>query len=97
MVGWRIVQTTIIPVFNVFLIDLMTMAAARASSPDVGSSMKMIEGLAISSTAIVSIFLCSVDNQLTPGNPTNESFKGGKLHKLHDLINKHLRTRFGAL
>ncbi|KAL6846404.1 hypothetical protein ACP4OV_023852 [Aristida adscensionis] len=39
---------------KVFLIALMTIAAARASSPDVGSSMKMIEGLATSSTAISS-------------------------------------------
>uniref|UniRef100_A0A0A9C7A4 Secreted protein n=1 Tax=Arundo donax TaxID=35708 RepID=A0A0A9C7A4_ARUDO len=70
------VQTTVLPVSTVFLIALMTMAAARASSPDVGSSMKMMEGLATSSTAIVSLFLCSVDNPLTPGNPTNASFKG---------------------
>ncbi|KAK3018923.1 hypothetical protein RJ639_003520 [Escallonia herrerae] len=37
------------------------MAAALASRPEVGSSMNMIEGLATSSTAIVNLFLCSVD------------------------------------
>ncbi|MFS8000095.1 hypothetical protein Hanom_Chr12g01174351 [Helianthus anomalus] len=68
------VQTTVLPVSTVFLTALITMAAALASSPEVGSSMKIIEGLATSSTAIVSLFLCSVDNPLTPGSPTIASF-----------------------
>jgi hypothetical protein len=49
------------------------MAAALASKPDVGSSMNMIEGLDTSSTAIVSLFRCSVDSPFTPGIPTKES------------------------
>jgi hypothetical protein len=48
----------------------MTIAAALASRPEVGSSMNIIEGFATSSTAIVSLFLCSIDNPLTPGRPT---------------------------
>jgi hypothetical protein len=39
------VQTIVLHVSTVFLIALMTMAVARASSLDVGSSMKMIDGL----------------------------------------------------
>jgi hypothetical protein len=53
----------------------MTIAAARASSPDVGSSMNIIEGLATSSTAIVSRFLCSVDSPVLPGSPTKAFLK----------------------
>ena len=37
MDGWWIVQTTVLPVRTVFLTVLMTIAAARASNPDVGS------------------------------------------------------------
>ena len=37
MDGWWIVQTTVLPVSTVFFTVLITMAAARASSPDVGS------------------------------------------------------------
>ncbi|PUZ70111.1 hypothetical protein GQ55_2G198700 [Panicum hallii var. hallii] len=48
----------------------MTIAAARASKPVVGSSMKIMEGLATSSTAIVSLFRCSADSPVTPGMPT---------------------------
>ncbi|KAH0450072.1 hypothetical protein IEQ34_020764 [Dendrobium chrysotoxum] len=58
---------------------LITIAAARASSPEVGSSMNIIEGLATSSTAIVSRLRCSVDNPLTPGNPTNALRKSGRV------------------
>jgi hypothetical protein len=64
-------QTTVRPVLTVFLTVRITIAAARASRPEVGSSMNIIEGLATSSTAIVSLFLCSVDNPLTPGRPTS--------------------------
>ncbi|KAK2971134.1 hypothetical protein RJ640_008558 [Escallonia rubra] len=51
------------------------MAAALASRPEVGSSMNMIEGLATSSTAIVNLFLCSVDRPVIPGSPTIASFR----------------------
>ncbi|GER52402.1 putative endonuclease or glyc s in 277 species: Archae - 0 [Striga asiatica] len=60
------VQTTVLPVSTVFLTVLITIAAARASRPEVGSSMNIIEGFATSSTAIVNLFLCSVDNPVTP-------------------------------
>ncbi|KAK2994421.1 hypothetical protein RJ640_009651 [Escallonia rubra] len=63
-------NTTVRPVSTVFLTVRMTIAAALASSPDVGSSMKMIEGLATNSTAMVSLFLCSVERPSTPGSPT---------------------------
>uniref|UniRef100_A0A2P2KI17 Uncharacterized protein n=1 Tax=Rhizophora mucronata TaxID=61149 RepID=A0A2P2KI17_RHIMU len=46
------------------------MAAALASRPEVGSSMNIIEGFATSSTAIVSLFLCSVESPVVPGSPT---------------------------
>uniref|UniRef100_A0A7C9D2K3 Uncharacterized protein n=1 Tax=Opuntia streptacantha TaxID=393608 RepID=A0A7C9D2K3_OPUST len=52
------------------------MAAALASSPEVGSSMKMIDGLATSSTAIVSLFRCSVERPFTPGSPTSAPLNG---------------------
>nr|GMD54212.1 premnaspirodiene oxygenase-like [Ipomoea batatas] len=54
----------------------ITIAAALASRPDVGSSMKMMDGLATSSTATVNRFLCSVERPSTPGSPTRESLKG---------------------
>lgn len=75
MLGWWIVHTTVLPVSTVFLTVLITMAAALASRPDVGSSIKMIEGLATSSTAIVNLFLCSVDNPVIPGRPTIASLR----------------------
>jgi len=40
------VQTTVLPVSTVFLTVLMTIAAALASSPEVGSSINIIEGFA---------------------------------------------------
>jgi len=73
MLGWWIVQTTVRPVSTVFLTVLITIAAALASRPEVGSSMNIIDGLATSSTAIVNLFLCSVDKPFTPGNPTKAS------------------------
>ncbi|KAH0449174.1 hypothetical protein IEQ34_022974 [Dendrobium chrysotoxum] len=54
----------------------MTIAAALASSPDVGSSMNIIAGLATSSTAMVNLLRCSVDSPFTPGNPTNAPLNG---------------------
>uniref|UniRef100_A0A7C9DQV0 Secreted protein n=1 Tax=Opuntia streptacantha TaxID=393608 RepID=A0A7C9DQV0_OPUST len=69
------VQTTVLPVLTVFLTVLMTMAAALASSPEVGSSINMIEGFATSSTAIVSLFRCSVERPFTPGSPTSASLR----------------------
>ncbi|KAK3015865.1 hypothetical protein RJ639_006553 [Escallonia herrerae] len=71
-----ITQTTVRPVSTVFLTVRMTIAAALASSPDVGSSMKMIEGLATNSTAMVSLFLCSVERPSTPGSPTRAFLNG---------------------
>ncbi|KAL0923810.1 hypothetical protein M5K25_004588 [Dendrobium thyrsiflorum] len=53
---------------------LITIAADLASSPEVGSSINIIEGFATSSTAIVNLLRCSVDNPVIPGNPTNTSF-----------------------
>ncbi|KAL0837454.1 hypothetical protein Bca101_089344 [Brassica carinata] len=53
MLGWWIVQTTVLPVSTVFLTVLITMAAALESSPEVGSSMKIMDGFATSSTAII--------------------------------------------
>lgn len=73
MLGWWMVQTTVLPVSTTFFTALITIAAARASKPEVGSSMNMMEGFATSSTAIVSRFRCSVDKPLTPGKPTSES------------------------
>ena len=73
MLGWWIVQTMVRPVSATFFTALITMAAALASSPVVGSSMKMIDGFATNSTAIVSRFLCSVDNPLSPATPTKAS------------------------
>ena len=63
-------QTTVHPVSTVLLTAHITIAAALASRPDVGSSMKIKDGLATNSTAIVSLFLCSVDRPSTPGRPT---------------------------
>ncbi len=76
MLGWWMVQTTVRPVLTVFRTVRITMAAARASNPLVGSSMKIMDGLATSSTAMVNLFLCSVDNPLWPGNPTS-AFRNG--------------------
>jgi len=71
ILGWWMVHTTVLPVSTVFLTVLITIAAALASNPEVGSSMNMIEGFATSSTAMVSRLRCSVDKPFTPGNPTN--------------------------
>ena len=76
MLGWWIVQTIVLPVLTIFLTVLMTIAAARASNPDVGSSINTIDGLATSSMAIVRRFRCSVDNPSTPGRPTKAPFRG---------------------
>jgi len=76
MLGWWMVHTTVLPVSTVFLTVLITIAAALASKPEVGSSINIIEGFATSSTAIVSRFLCSVDRPLTPGSPTNACLNG---------------------
>nr|GMD12049.1 Coatomer subunit beta-1 [Ipomoea batatas] len=58
------VHTIVLPVATTFFTARITIAAALASSPVVGSSMKMIEGFATSSTAIVSRFRCSVERPL---------------------------------
>lgn len=67
------VQTTVLPVSATFFTARMTIAAALASRPEVGSSINIMEGLATSSTAIVSRFLCSVERPLTPAIPTSAS------------------------
>ena len=67
------VQTTVLPVSTTFFTALITIAAALASKPEVGSSINMMDGLATSSTAMVSLLRCSIDNPLTPGMPTKES------------------------
>jgi len=56
---------TVLPVSTVFLTVRMTIAEALASHPDVSSAVKIMEGLATSSTAIVSLLRCSVERQLT--------------------------------
>ena len=76
MLGWWMVQTTVRPVSTVFLTVHITTAAALASRPVVGSSMKRMEGLATNSTATVSLFLCSVESPCIPGRPTKASLRG---------------------
>jgi hypothetical protein len=61
--GWWIVHTTVRPDLATFCSTRMTMAAARASSPDVGSSANTIEGLATSSTPSVTRLFCSIDSR----------------------------------
>lgn len=73
MLGWWMVQTTVLPVSTTFFTARITIAAALASKPEVGSSINIIDGLETSSTAIVRRFRCSVDKPLTPGKPTRES------------------------
>lgn len=70
------VHTTVRPVSTVLRTVRMTIAAARASNPLVGSSIKIIEGLETNSTAMVNLFLCSVDSPVTPGSPTSASCSG---------------------
>lgn len=74
MLGWWMVQTVVLPVATTFFTTRMTIEAALASKPDVGSSINIIDGLETSSTAIVSLFCCSVDSPLWPGIPTKQSF-----------------------
>jgi hypothetical protein len=74
MLGWWMVHTVVLPVATTFFTTRITIAAALASKPDVGSSIKIIEGLETSSTAIVSLLRCSVERPLWPGMPTKESF-----------------------
>lgn len=73
ILGWWMVQTIVLPVSATFFTARMTIAAALASKPVVGSSIKIIDGLATSSTPIVSRLRCSVDRPLTPGIPTKDS------------------------
>lgn len=94
MLGWWMVQTIVLPVSTIFRTVLMTIAAALASSPEVGSSMNTIEGFATSSTAIVSLFLCSVDRPSTPGIPTkaalNEVSSTSSMTSSTNLCTSHL-------
>ncbi|KAL0927350.1 hypothetical protein M5K25_001512 [Dendrobium thyrsiflorum] len=73
MLGWWMVQITVLPISAIFFTARMTIAADLASTPDVGSSMNKIDGLATSSTAIVSRLRCSVDKPFMPGIPTKAS------------------------
>lgn len=71
MLRLMMVYTIVRPKSTVFLTVLITIAAALASSPEVGSFMNIIEGLATSLTAIVNLFHCSVERSFTPGSPTS--------------------------
>lgn len=68
-------HTIVLPVSITLHIVHITIAAPLASNPEVGSSMKIIEGFATSSTTIVNLFLCLVDNPNIPGKPTSASLK----------------------
>lgn len=70
MLGWCIVQTAVLLVSTVFRTTHIMTAATHASSPDVGSSMKIVEGFATSSTAMVKRFLGYVDKPVLPRMPT---------------------------
>uniref|UniRef100_A0A0A9CPM7 Uncharacterized protein n=1 Tax=Arundo donax TaxID=35708 RepID=A0A0A9CPM7_ARUDO len=70
------VHTTVLPASTRFRTVLITIAAARASSPEVGSSMKMMVGLATSSTAMVSLLRCSLERPFTPACPTSAPCNG---------------------
>lgn len=74
VLGWWIVHTIVLPVSDIFFTARITIAADLASSPVVGSSISMTDGFETSSTAIVSLFLCSKDNPFVPGLPTKSSF-----------------------
>ena len=74
MLGWCMVQTVVLPVDTTFFTARITTAAARASRPDVGSSIKIIDGLETSSTAMVSLLRRPVDKPLRPGMPTKQFF-----------------------
>ncbi|GJW34736.1 hypothetical protein Tco_0057656 [Tanacetum coccineum] len=52
------------------------MAAALASNPEVGSSMKIIDRFATSSTAMVNFFRYPFECPLTHGNQTSASLNG---------------------
>ena len=54
----------------------MIMHADVFHLPEVGSSMKMTDGLAHSSTPMVNRFLCSTDSPLCPGTPTSAPANG---------------------
>lgn len=60
------VQTTVLPMSTVFLTILITVVAALASSPEMSSSLDIMEGFATNSTATVSLLRCSVDKPFTP-------------------------------
>lgn len=46
-----------------------------ASKTEVGSSMKIIEGFGTSSITTVSLFHCSIEDQVTLGRPISASLK----------------------
>ena len=56
--------------------------AEKSAAPVVGSSMKMMEGLATSSTAMVRRLRCSTLRPVLPGMPTSEFAQRLQLHQL---------------
>jgi len=66
---------SVLPLYTVLCTVHITIAAALASKPEVGSSMKIIDGFETRSTVIVNLFHCSVDNLDIPGRPTSASLK----------------------
>ena len=86
------------PLFFLYQLQAcMTVAAALAYKPVVGSSMKIMEGLATSSTAIVSCLRCSVDRPVTPGTLTKDFFYSTKLNGLQDFIHNFLQDMIRQL
>ena len=64
---------------NYIIHSRITIAVAFESKPIVGSSMKIIDGLETSSTAIVSLLRYSFDRPLMPGTPTKASFTSSSM------------------
>ncbi|KAM4100331.1 hypothetical protein ACB094_05G060200 [Castanea mollissima] len=77
---------------NAWLMDV-----ALASRSEVGSSMNIMEGFAISSTAIVSLLRYSVERPFTPGNPTSAFLNGfsstSSMTSSMNICNRLLRLR----
>lgn len=80
------VQTTVLPVSTVFRTARITIAVARASSPEVDSSIKIMEGFVTSSTANFNHFLCSIDKPKQSGIPTKAFFKVSSLTSFITLV-----------
>ena len=63
--------------------------AGRQGTPEVGSSMKMMLGLATSSTAMVRRLRCSTLRPLDPGLPTSASLHS---HENFEDVNQYGRA-----